>query len=104
MWIKVWKIYYGEGPGLPDYLEYDTEDQIEKLVLYWEEEDPWDQMHHSVGWELIEKPPKEWLKTELKKYISYLFGLTEEYRQTKSNLERTIKKYYHLLGIGSHEI
>lgn len=93
-WIKVCKVYYGNGPDPPDYLEYDIEENIESLVDFWEEETAWESGdYHSIEWEKVESPPKEWIKSELEDLIERSDNMYKNYRKNKISIEKAIKKY-----------
>jgi len=67
MWLKIWRDTSSHA-GRPDYAEYETEDQIEDLLEYFDEKiTNWDG-YHNLQWEKIDKPPKEWVVKKLTKY------------------------------------
>ena len=80
MWIKVWRDSSAMA-GRPHYAEYEDEDDTNSILEYYDEKIHGDGCHN-LKWEKIEKPPKEWIVKQIKRY-------TEMYKNLYKNIEKT---------------
>ncbi|MFA5025030.1 MAG: hypothetical protein WC503_00785 [Candidatus Shapirobacteria bacterium] len=95
MWLKIWRDSSAMA-GRPHYAEYETENDIEGLIDYFDEMIYGDGYHY-IEWEKIDKPPIEWLKKEIQRKAETLKNLYANYKENRHNLQEFIKHYKSLI-------